>query len=98
MVEVLQVAVGASSAGGALHCSAGHSAICHVLPMLGLRGSGFACFFSHRWNPADHVFQGQNIRMKQKSQQSLGQTSLFLPFPSVSLIGSCCYSSLHVKC
>eukprot|EP00434_Breviolum_minutum_P008907 symbB.v1.2.007854.t1/scaffold448.1/size203282/6 len=32
MVEVLQVAVGASSAGGALHCSAGHSAICHVLP------------------------------------------------------------------
>lgn len=45
MVEVLQVAVGASSAGGALHCSAGHSAICHVLPMLGLRGSGFACFF-----------------------------------------------------
>ena len=55
MVEVLQVAVGASNAGGALHCSAGHSAICHVLPMLGLRGSIFASFFppleSHRCLP-----------------------------------------------
>eukprot|EP00435_Cladocopium_sp_Y103_P071738 s412_g38.t1 len=31
-VEVLEVAVGATNAAGALHCSAGHSAICHVLP------------------------------------------------------------------
>ncbi|CAJ1437140.1 unnamed protein product [Effrenium voratum] len=31
-VEVLQVAVGGRSAQQALHCSEGHSAICHVLP------------------------------------------------------------------
>ena len=33
-VEVLEVAIGATDAGGALHCSTGHSAICHVLPSL----------------------------------------------------------------
>ena len=95
MVEVLQVAVGASNAGGALHCSAGHSAICHVLPMLGLRGPQFLQVFAHLWNSTDHVFQGQKMRMKQKWQQSLGQNSFY---PSVSLIGNCFYSSLHVKC
>ena len=54
-VEVLQVAVGGRSAQQALHCSEGHSAICHVLPeslaqvSLSIRSLGHGAQISTAW-------------------------------------------------